>query len=153
MKRNWTEILENSYQKEVLFGDTSGPLVYLGDFIFDFTTYDDEMTTLFAQKALEVCEAVTDGKTFEYIEDPERYQWYLLMCNMPFFNTRLEWGGSIRGAWWDYNKITYSSCGLWDGDVQMDQDLEFEKAEWEDFIRAVCDFARKVREPLTAVVE
>ena len=74
-------------------------LVYLADNIFDFTTYDSEISELFASKAVDVCDAINSGATFEYINDLEQYKWFLLMCNIPFFKYKLSWGGSICGAW------------------------------------------------------
>lgn len=74
---------------------------FLSGFVFDFVTYEEKFTELFAAKALEVCDAISQKKTFDYIADDERRQWYLLMVNMPFFAGRLSWGSSIRGAWWE----------------------------------------------------
>jgi hypothetical protein len=113
---------------------------YLADYIFDFTTYDGAMSDLFGRKAVEVCAALCDGKTYEYIENAENYQWYLLMVNMSFFDGRLDWGTSIRGAWWDYDDKTLDSCGLWAGDGQVTE-LEFTREEWLVFVRAVVAFA------------
>lgn len=115
-------------------------LTYLSEYIFDFTTYDGGVAELFATKALEVCAAISDGKTFDYIKDPDNYQWYLLMCNMPFFAERLSWGGSIRGAWWD-NSITLDSCGLFLDGGQIVDTMEFTRDEWAEFIAAVLAFA------------
>ena len=82
-------------------------VTYLSNNVFDFTTYDTDVSALFVQKAVEVCEAVTMKTNSEYIEKcHENYLWYLLMANMPFFEQRLEWGASVRGAWWDY-KLTW----------------------------------------------
>lgn len=78
-------------------------LEFLGSEPFCFTTYDGEMDAMLAGKALEVCRAVTEGKTFECIEDPANYCWYLLLCDTHFFAGSLDWGTSIRGAYWDYN--------------------------------------------------
>lgn len=97
--------------------------------------------SLFAQKAVEVCEAINDRKTFEYINDEENYKWFLLMCNMPFFSDKLEWGTSIRGAWWD-RKIKFSCLGLWDGDDQLTESMEFDQNEWKVFVKAIIDFAK-----------
>ena len=38
---------------------------------------------------------------FEYIEKEEQYTNYLIMINMPFLQDKLEWGSSVRGAWFD----------------------------------------------------
>jgi hypothetical protein len=119
-------------------------LAYLSDSIFDFTTYDSAMDELFAAKAIEVCAAINDSKTFEYIKDAEQYKWYLLMCNMPFFAERLEWGTSIRGAWWAGQlgkQIEFDTCGLWIGDDQCIETLKFSADDWRLFIAAVIYFA------------
>jgi NTP pyrophosphatase (non-canonical NTP hydrolase) len=100
------------------------------------------MTVLLAGKAVEVCEAITEKTTFEYIKDEENYRWYIIMCNMPFFNGRLEWGTSMRGAWWDH-KITFQSCGLWEGEKQLHEEMTFTQEEWGDFMRAVISFANE----------
>lgn len=116
-------------------------LEYLSDYIFDFTTYDSEMAELFASKAIEVCKAISGNTTFEYIKNKDNYPWYLLMCNIPFFANRIEWGTSIRGAWWDGGSaIQFDSCGLWlDGD-QIIETITFNQNQWIGFIDAVVDF-------------
>lgn len=125
-------------------------LEYLADHIFDFTTYEREMAELFAGKALEVCAAISDGKTFEYIKEPEGRLWYLLMVNMPFFADKLEWGTSIRGAWWgepSHSRIKFDSCGLWLDGKQLYEPMEFTRKQWEGFISAVREFAAGDKEP------
>jgi len=127
-RENLGHIIENRFE-------------YLGEMIFDFTTYDGDMAALFAVKALEVCKAITYGKTYEYInENEDNHRWFLIMCNMPFFKNKLSWGGSIRGAWWEY-EITFGCMGLWDGDKQIDQELFFKKTGWEQFMLALFQFA------------
>ena len=144
---NYLDLLEHSY--EIVGGISDCPpinrLDYLGEYIFDFTTYDPEMSVLFARKAVEVCAAITNRQTFEYIKDPINYKWFLLMCNLPFFVKRLEWGSSIRGAWWSVQPggrpFELDTCGLWIGGDQMADTIRFTKDEWEEFIRAVIQFA------------
>lgn len=140
---DYLEILRNSHVISDSLNESQprSRLDYIGSEIFDFTTYDSEMSELFAAKALEVCAAVSAKATFKYIEDPDNYRWYLLMCNMPFFANRLEWGGSIRGAWWYSRKYELPSCGIFIGDEQ-ETDLEFaDCAEWELFVAALIAFA------------
>lgn len=118
-------------------------LGYVGEYIFDFTTYDDTMTEEFARKALDVCRAISDGTTGDYIQDPDNYRWYLLMCNMPFFAGRLNWGTSIRGAWWDVstpNCADLETSGLWLDGVQLQQPLKFSTDQWREFIAALLEF-------------
>ena len=134
-----------------LLGSTrndEGPLEYLADNVFNFTTYESEYSELFARKALEVCTAISDGKTFEYIKEPENRLWYLLMVNMPFFADKLEWGTSIRGAWWaepPHKRIKFSSCGLFLDGEQLHETMEFTREQWREFIAAVVAFG--IQEP------
>jgi hypothetical protein len=114
-------------------------LAYLGSEIFDFTTYDEDMDELFATKAVEVCRAIQDRTTFDYINDRDQYVWYLTMMNMPFFAKRTEWGTSIRGAWWDGGG-EYESCSLWSKGNQVTE-LEFTRETWPLFIDAIIRFS------------
>lgn len=119
---------------------------YLSDMIFDFMTYDSEKAEEFVIRAVEVCEAISGRKTFDYIKDPEQYRWYLLMVNMPFFVDRLTWGTSIRGAWWDYKAMEYNGCGLWNGVFQIQETLTLEPPEWLAFIDSIIKFAKSGRD-------
>jgi hypothetical protein len=121
-------------------------LSYLGSFVFDFTTDDGDMDELFATKALEVCGAVSDGTTYEYIKDTDNYQWFLVMVNMPFFANRIEWGTSIRGARWapkgKDSHIKYTSTGLYLDGVQEYGELQFTVEQWKAFINAIIEFSK-----------
>jgi hypothetical protein len=126
-------------------------LAYLSENIFDFTTYDGAMSDLFGRKAVEVCAAITNGTTFDYIADQDNHRWFLLMVNMPFFAGRLDWGTSIRGAWWSAypdKHFEFQSCGLWDGGEQQTGDLLFTEEEWKEFMRAVIEFAAPEMAPV-----
>ena len=140
---NFDKLLEDGFAniRDTLDADASR-LEYLSDHIFDFTTYDSEKAEEFAMRAVEGCEAISAGATFDYIADPVQYRWYLLMVNMPFFADRLSWGTSIRGAWWDQETFTYSSCGLYDGERQVRETLTLERPEWLAFIAAIVKFAK-----------
>lgn len=115
-------------------------LSYLSVHIFDFVLYDSEMEELFAKKALEVSKAINDRTTFQYIRKPDNYFWFLVMCNMPFFYHKINYGSSIRGAWWD-GQLSIDSCGLWDGDRQITNIIYFNKDEWRKFINDLLEFA------------
>jgi hypothetical protein len=141
-KRDYARMLTEGYEA-IASTDPIGRLEYLADYLFDFTTYESEYSELFAKKALEVCAAISDSKTFEYIKEPENRLWYLLMVNMPFFADKLEWGTSIRGAWWGeppHKKIEFSSCGLWLDGEQLHETMEFSREQWREFITAVVAF-------------
>jgi len=142
---NYPALLEHSYAVECAFNIDSGHVLsrleYLSEQIFNFTTYDSAMAELFGQKAIEVCKAILDGHTFKYIEAHERHIWYLTMVNMPFFAGRLDWGTSIRGAWWSHGPVTFSSCGLWIGEEQLSDVLNFSADEWKRFVASLIGFA------------
>lgn len=119
--------------------DPMGRLEYLGELIFGFSTYESGYSRYFAIKALDVCKAINEQKTFEYIESPENRLWYLLMVNMPFFVGKLEYGTSIRGAWWK-DGIKFDSCGLWLDGQQLHETMEFTGKQWGEFVSALIEF-------------
>lgn len=102
------EQLDKDFKSCVEFSECSpkNKLQYLGQYIFDFTTYDSEMDEYFAKKMIEVLKAIEERTTFEYIK--KDYINYLTMANMPFLYDNLDWGGSIRGAWFDYAKPDFA---------------------------------------------
>ena len=112
---------------------------YLSQEIFNFKTYSDEMDSLFSSKAVEVCEAITNRTTFGYIKDQRDHEWFLIMCNMPFFADRISWGSSIRSAFWEPS--SFETLGLWHGDEQITESIDFELDDWESFMRALIEFA------------
>lgn len=137
-------LLEHSFSMETEHTECAptSRLEYLSDYIFDFETYDSSMAELFAKKAVEVCEAITNRKTFEYIAGPEGYLWYLLMCNMPFFSERLQWGTSIRGAWWEASSEAVCPGGFWVESRPMSHLLRLSGTEeWKEFVKAIIAFA------------
>lgn len=138
---DWPRVLEEGYE-ETSYSDQVDRLYYLSEYIFNFTTYDSEMAELFARRALEVCAAINNGTTFDYIKDAEQYRWYLVMCNMPFFADRIEWGTSVRGAWW-MTGIKFDSCGLWLDGKQLYEPMEFTNLQWREFIAALLAFGAK----------
>ena len=142
---DYLKLLENSYKQNKKFrGDEElDPLEFLAEDIFKFTTYESVVSSLMAKKCLEVCKAISEKMTFKYIESEEGQKWYLIMVNMPFFNEKLEWGTSIRGAWWKLcgdQKFKVESYGLY---VEREQLLEilFNQDEWPKFIDAMVEFA------------
>lgn len=153
---DYKNILEHSFaiEKEIKECPSESRLEFLSEKIFNFTTYDSSMSELFGWRAVEVCEAITNGTTFDYISNPDNYKWFLIMCNMPFFADKLDWGSSIRGAWWSAypgQQIEFQSCGLWNKNEQMDHVLKFDKDEWMIFIRALIEFSTQEIEYLNTL--
>lgn len=74
--------------------------------IFNMATYDGNLDELFVKKIIEVCKAILDGKTYEYIEtSDENYITYILVCQLLWRKGWIEWGVSIRGAFFDTGKL------------------------------------------------
>lgn len=141
---DYLKLLEESYN-EVKESDESleNRLEYLCDYIFEITTYDGIMSALFARKALQVCEAITTKTTLDYIENKENYKWFLIMCNMPFFSNKIEWGTSIRGCWWhSYEGIKLITTGIFINGAQ-ECELFFNEAQWDEFVHAMITFAKE----------
>lgn len=142
---DYLKLLVHSFNFEHEHGDAirQSRLMFLSRHIFDFTTCDGVMDELFAAKAVEVCDAITSKKTYEYIECDENYKWFLLMCNMRFFAENISWGTSIRGAWWKPQLHKLASCGLWNEFEQVEK-LEFNAEQWVEFIESVIEFSKGV---------
>jgi len=126
------EILNKNYKEQAEMGmELDSKMEYLGSVIFDFTTYDGEIDILFAEKMIPVLKAILERKTFEYqAENKEQYINYLTMVNMPFLTDKLEWGGSIRGAWFDDFTEYEIDCGR----------IEIKKQELTIFIKDLIDW-------------
>lgn len=77
-------------------------LMFLANGIIGLTTYDDELDIEFGKMILETMIQIKNKTTFEYIKDQNNYRNYILSCNL--LNGWLDWGGSIRGAWFDYHE-------------------------------------------------
>lgn len=115
--------------------DRSNPskLEFLAEEVFDFIIYDREKAELFGRKAVEVCQAINTGKTFEYSENEENYTWFLIMCNMPFFSNNINWCTSLCKCFWSIDepfvRDYYPEIGS--------------TYEWKKFIGAIIMFANE----------
>ena len=99
MTTDWISVLENSYTKYLEINNSISRLEFLSEEVFNFTTYDRHLSEKMAKNALRIIDAITSQKTFEFIENIEDYELYILYVNLPFFKERLDWGTSIRRAW------------------------------------------------------
>lgn len=142
-KNGWLRIISESHSYEdLLLGDSRSRLDFLAGAVFGIYAYDSEKDEEFAARAVEVSRAISGRTTFDYIKDENQYRWFLALCHFPFFSNRIEWGTSLRGAWWDSHQgITFQSCSLFDGEFQMADEIYFDEDEWLSFISAVCDYA------------
>ena len=144
---DYLKLLRDSYKETADNRDdpTLEKLEFLANDIFGFKTYENVVSSMMAKKALEVCKAISDKKTFDYIASEEGNFWYLVTVNMPFFENRLEWGTSIRGAWWALwgnKEFTIESFGLFSDGEQI-LELKLNETEWSKFIEAMIKFAEE----------
>jgi len=101
-QEKWEALIASDYANACANGeaDLTRPS-YISEHIFDLAVYDGELAELFGGNCLLVAKAITDRTTFEFIkQSEEHYRTYIITCNLPFFASRIDWGGSVRGAWW-----------------------------------------------------
>jgi hypothetical protein len=140
MTNVYTELLERSYEIQKKHLDVESKSEFLGDYIFDFVGASDFLV----RKAVGVCAAITNNTTFEYIgASDEDHLWYITMVNMPFFKDKIEWGVSIRGAWWTHGGDVFNlaSTGLWSADEEQILCLRLNRDGWKEFMNALVEFA------------
>lgn len=145
------KLLDSSFESmnEDILSENSrkSRLVFLGEDIFDFTTYDGSISEAMAKDAVEAIDAITERKTFEYFKrDPGNEEKFIRIINTPFFQDRLDWGTSIRGAWWDmtgrFQNNSLDRVHLEDDEKQIDK-LTFSTDEaWETFMRAIVEWSK-----------
>lgn len=102
MSTNYKLTLQSLYiQSKQTDREVNSKFEFVGDDIFHFVTYDTEVTEMLASKMLEVINVILQKGNSNYQENPQNYITYLMMVNMPFLKGKLDWGTSIRGAWFD----------------------------------------------------
>lgn len=97
----YKDLLDKMY-KDAIESDCVAPeskLEFIGNHIFDFTTYSSEIDVILAKRMLSVCSSILYGTTFDFIgKSDDNHIEFILMCNMPFLKEKIDWGTSIRGA-------------------------------------------------------
>jgi hypothetical protein len=85
---------------------------WAANYIFDLTTYDAALDEKFVKDILEVCQVIIDNYNYEYIEKEENYIKYILVCQLLNNFNWIDWGISIRGAWFNLSKTSDSKVIL-----------------------------------------
>ena len=138
------DLLEHSYTIERREDTRLRKLEYLSECIFQFITYDREMSEFLAIKAIEVCKAITNKENFKLISKTDNYIWYIVMCNLPFCAEKIEWGTSIRGARWRNLQpdgwFTLQDLALYENEEQL-LTVKFNNEQWNSFMQALIEFA------------
>lgn len=78
---------------------------YIASYIFNIASYDDDIEKDITNDLLQVVNAISYWKTFEYIKKcKDNHKNYIIMCNLLDKDNLIEWGTSIRGAWFQINE-------------------------------------------------
>lgn len=133
--RDWEE--QAGYE-----GEDLDKLSFLGDKVFDFTTYELGVSKLFGERMLAVIRCIYERRTFEFMNLSEEHKTtYLLMVNMPYLHGKLEWGTSIRGAWFEeygHHGNDHHDMGL---DDETGETILVPKRDIRNFIRQLLEWS------------
>lgn len=83
---------------------------WLCDSVFNIDTYDTNLSVKWGKLIFDVMRAIQGHKTYDYIKDEANYETYVAVCNLFNLNQLIDWGSSIRGAWFSFNKDTRDFC-------------------------------------------
>lgn len=120
-----------------------------------FTTYNSAMDVRVVQDFIDVIQAILDGKTYEYLEQSEKKHLnYLTVVNLHNIHQFLNWGTSIRGAWFEEAEETsigelFICHPVWLSDMKFDSREKVETA----FRGLVMFFDEYIKPDLQATLE
>lgn len=93
------------------FSEQDKRYAFLASEVFGLTTYDLDLDIEFGKDIFEVMKVIYERKNFEYIKNETNYKKYILVCNLLNDNGWIEWGTSIRGAWFNnFDSIQFNDC-------------------------------------------
>lgn len=94
------DIYKDNYEEQCThFEDRYTKYEWAASDIFDLVTYDGGLDEMFVKDILEVCKVILERSTYEYIGNHECYVKYILVCQLLNTFKWIDWGTSIRGAW------------------------------------------------------
>ena len=99
------QMMECGY-KESDYTAKEWKLIFLAEELCDITTYDSDLDLHFGERILNILKVINDGNTFTFIKDKNNYLEYITIINLMPINW-LEWGSSIRGAWFSLDDIEF----------------------------------------------
>jgi len=80
--------------------------MWLVEEYFYLTTYDDDISQEWGDAIIEILGVINDDNNFDYIDSSEEnYKKYLMVANLLEREQLIDWGTSIRGAWFDFGNI------------------------------------------------
>lgn len=81
------------------FSKKDQKLVFLSEQILGLTTYDSGLDLELGKMVFEAMKQIQNMTTFDFIKDETNYRNYIISVNLIY--DWLEWGTSIRGAWFN----------------------------------------------------
>lgn len=125
-KQDFIQALDKEFKEGPMMaqldeGEVPSMHCFLSCFVFDFTLYDSSKEVQWSEEMLTVIRAILERTTFGMFREPASEEVYLKMVNMPFLQGRLEWGTSIRGAWFQTDDDWLLPCNITveSGDLQV----------------------------------
>lgn len=104
-------------------------LIFLAEILFGIETDDSTLSLKFGKDILEVINVIKKGLNFDYIKSEDNYKKYIIVANILSKLDWIEWGTSIRGAW-------FNECGEYNfvnGGICYVDNISFD--ELDDFIK------------------
>lgn len=93
------EIFENDFAEYMEIFEDQDIYEWAADHVFNLTTYDGALDKLFVRTILDICKVIINKQTYEFIRDENMYVVYIVVCQLLNKKGWIEWGTSIRGAW------------------------------------------------------
>lgn len=88
-------------------------LIFLAEVLFGIETDDNSLSLKFGEDILEVIDVIKKGSNREYIKSEDNYKKYIIVANILSKLDWIEWGVSIRGAWFsEYGEYNFVNGGL-----------------------------------------
>lgn len=136
MKNNYKEIFKNSLNDFIENHLDAGydredytllewKYAWLCDDAFGVSTYDTNLSVKWGKLIFDVMTAIRNHTTFDYIKDDANYEKYIAVCNLFNIHLLIDWGSSIRGAWFSFNKDNRDFCL-----VECHEILKHVEGEW-----------------------
>jgi hypothetical protein len=110
---------------------------YIASIIFNITSYDSELDEFYVKKLLEFFEIIESNEILS--DSLEDYKIYVLLANLPTIASILNWGTSIRSAFFT-DPVVINTYGIFQEGKQINLNIKFSAENWIIFIEAIKGF-------------
>ena len=103
------ELLDHCYQEKKRYFEVYcnyepnnyDKFAFLTDVIFNLTTYDSDIDKKWGEVIFDVMCAIRDSENNLWMYDDEKYNQFLLVCQLLNDKKWINWGTSIRSCWFE----------------------------------------------------